>query len=449
MTRVPLIPLGAMPPKLDPSMVGFTDLPGEIRNEIYRFASLAKHNPRAVHCKPCIPFCIPLGLLLSCRQVYEETKDIWYEENNFVEVVTNCQDLPEQITALGLPYIASHDGLTLRGGVRLMEKMMNPDVIVGLRFGCIAREVRTRYWFAGVDLEDFCAALWLLDRGRSHNPSAGFKCLDLRIELPKKSHLSRSQQLNLLEPFRQLGRLHRAYVSGTVDIDIALGLSHFLVNNQFSSPEAVIERVLALRNEAGRQQSLDNHFGSVVRFEQALAVTNYLSRWSSNTLSRRLIASAAPYVGKPIYYAKYVEISKIYQDLAFAYHALGLPERVEKAARESVSENQRNVLKTIGASKEIVAYGHYLLAVVLLRKGLRTGLMGCFKNVSAELRSCLSVRPENVAMLAHIQKINLGMYQSALRTTEQHKIWWEEQNGRPYNEYLGACIPSSIGRQEQ
>ena len=276
-TRVPRRPVRGVTLKLDPSRTGFLDLPGEIRNKVYRFASLAKHNPRAIACKLCAPFGVPLGLLLSCRQLYQETKDIWYEENSFVEVFTNCQDLPRQLTILGLPYIVSHDEITLRGGTRLMEKLRNPDIIIGLIFGCIRQELRTRYWFAAEDLQDFCAALWLLDRGKPHSASAGFKCLNLRVRLQRKPHPSRSEQIALLEPFRQLGNLYRAKFDGAVDADLATGLGQYLVNNQFNSPESVIERVIGLRGEGARQLGLHNYFGSAVRYEQALTLTDYLS----------------------------------------------------------------------------------------------------------------------------------------------------------------------------
>ena len=160
------------------------------------------------------------------------------------------------------------------------------------------------------------------------------------------------------------------------------------------------------------------------------------SHWNSTFLSRRLTASAAPYTGRSIYYAKYVEISKCLHALVVAYLHLDLLERAEKAARYSLSPYQRGVLEVISANNDVLIWSHYLLAMVLLQKGLRLGLVGCFKDVRAELRSCLNLRPKNIALLISIADANSRMYWSALLTTERHKIWWEERNGQPYDEYF-------------
>ena len=154
-----LAPLTGMPSKLHPDKIGFTDMPGEVRNQIYELALLTKFNHTAPAYEKRTRHRIPIGLLLGCRQIYEETKDTWYEENVFVEIITNWADLPEQFAAMGVPYFARQDGSTLKAGTRLQQRLKKPDITVYMVSIHQSRELQSQYWMAAEDLPTFAAAM--------------------------------------------------------------------------------------------------------------------------------------------------------------------------------------------------------------------------------------------------------------------------------------------------
>ncbi len=417
-------PFSSMGPKIDPDKIGFMDLPGEIRNQIYQLALLTKHNNWIVPYKPCIPHRIPFSLLLTSRQVYEETKDIWYVENVFVEVTTNFLGLPDQFAAMGLPHIAFYDPTRL--GTRLQEKMTNPDFRIRLAFTCLQANQHIQYWIPGESLKEFCVALWLLDRGAGHTLSAGFTCLDMHLEFLQKTRAPRSQQSSVLEPFRQLGRVSKARIDGEVDIDLANELVTLLTINQFRSPEEVIERVIVLQDEGDQELNMGNPFGSALRYEQAVAATDYFYHWRPMSSLTVFDSSAGRYAGISISGAIVFEIFRLYKKLTHAFLSMDLVERAERVARKLVSERLRYELRRFGLSNEKVAVGYYILATVLYQKGVRTGLPDCFKHARAELMTCLQLLPRDAVLRTGVEELNCHIYKVYMPKTEEEKSEWEK-----------------------
>lgn len=102
----------------------------------------------------------------------------------------------------------------------------------------------------------------------------------MHVKFIQKTHLSQSEQLSVLEPFRQLGRVSKARIDGEVDIDLAIELMTLLTINQSCSPEAVITRVIVLQDEGDRELNMGNPFGSAFKYEQAVAATGCFYRWT-------------------------------------------------------------------------------------------------------------------------------------------------------------------------
>ena len=78
-----------MPFKLHPDKIGFADMPRELRRQIHELALLTKYNHTAPAYENRSRPRILIGLLLSFRQICEETKDTGYEENVFVDIMTS------------------------------------------------------------------------------------------------------------------------------------------------------------------------------------------------------------------------------------------------------------------------------------------------------------------------------------------------------------------------
>ena len=134
-----------MPSKSNPDKTGFGDMPGEVRNQIYNIALLTKYIHAAPACDTRFQHRIPLGLLLSCRQINQETRDTWYGENVFVKIVTNWTDLPGQLAVMGVPYFADLDGSTLKPGTRLLQRLQKPDITVHMVSIHQPRELKSQY----------------------------------------------------------------------------------------------------------------------------------------------------------------------------------------------------------------------------------------------------------------------------------------------------------------
>ncbi|KAL2053855.1 hypothetical protein ABVK25_005784 [Lepraria finkii] len=101
----------------------FLDLPGEIRNEIYRYALLAKRNKSCKTMWDCSQYSgqsyiFATGLLYTNHQIHREASAIFYAENNFVMlrlqqrplvgVILNKQILATAVTfkAVDYPHMA-------------------------------------------------------------------------------------------------------------------------------------------------------------------------------------------------------------------------------------------------------------------------------------------------------------------------------------------------------
>ena len=259
--------------------------------------------------------------------------------------------------------------------------------------------------------------MWLFDRGAGHKHNVRFDCLDMRIEFLQKARPCRSQQINFLETFRQLGRISKGHISGAVDVDIAIELKLFLTTNRLRSPEAVIERVITLKGEGNKQSKLGNHFDSAIRYEQAITATDSFSRWT--VLHIHVVPVECWSVRR--------EASLICQSLR------DLPTQKEigacipchgssRAGGGSGKGIQRCRLKEFGLDDKEIAVGHYITALALYKKGLKTGIIGHTEDGRTELRTCLRLLPNNAALRKDIAGLNCRMFEGSSLKTEQQII---------------------------
>lgn len=79
-------------------------LPSEIRLEILRHLSLASRVSRAPTQRNL--FSTILSLLLPSRQIYRESHEVFYNENAFVQTVTNYDHLHQDLEILGVCLVA-------------------------------------------------------------------------------------------------------------------------------------------------------------------------------------------------------------------------------------------------------------------------------------------------------------------------------------------------------
>lgn len=79
--------------RMDKSKTGFMDLPGEIRNKIYKLLLVIPpvHAPRKLGSDERV---YPLPLLLLCKQIHTEGIDILYGQNTFIAHPTLLCSMP-------------------------------------------------------------------------------------------------------------------------------------------------------------------------------------------------------------------------------------------------------------------------------------------------------------------------------------------------------------------
>lgn len=254
----------------------------------------------------------------------------------------------------------------------------------------------------------------------------------MQFEFLQSARPSRSQQIIFLQPFRQLVRMWKVRIGGAVDVDIVVEFQRYLMINPFPSPEAVHERVNALKAEDDKQSKLSNHSIAAVRYEQAIATLNFFFRWTLFSSPTAFKPNAGRYTGKPISCAKVFETFRLYNRLALASVALGLVEQAEAAARNSDGGQLCYELKRFSTSDEKIAVKHYIMALVSYEKARTTGLENSFKDTRTELRKCRSLLSNDAGLLANVFYLNIPTYEHCMLKTEQDIPEREKRRGRRY-----------------
>lgn len=134
---------------------GFLDLPLEIRRLIYQKTLLTRNASRAIKpfraSKRHSGHFVALPLLLSCRQVYFETRDFVLQENRFVHIITNYDHLAADLKVAGIPVLTS--GRAARDFAHYSVKV----------FFIFARPVDIHHIMVGAeDLDAICLVLKVL-----------------------------------------------------------------------------------------------------------------------------------------------------------------------------------------------------------------------------------------------------------------------------------------------
>lgn len=127
-------------------------LPAELRNPIYEMA-LIEDSPIRIEVEPDARLEIP-GLLLACKSLREETLGIWYQSNQFVIEIDEC------------------DATTLNKWTAHCVKVEQRDVDISIML------LDSPNW---PNILQWCHAVWKDDNGRKMVKADGMHDLELAI----------------------------------------------------------------------------------------------------------------------------------------------------------------------------------------------------------------------------------------------------------------------------
>ncbi|KAI9718357.1 MAG: hypothetical protein M1812_004078 [Candelaria pacifica] len=243
----------------------FLDLPGELRNKIYRYLL----NPYNVeHYNPVIHYELEPVLLRLNRQIHQETRSILYDENFWIVVVVNVANYPvvdafhpEQISKREcdrhLPIVSSGD----------FSRIRDPVLRVTASFGPNRQGETSKFLLPLCGIHRLCRRLWVQSKNLSHHRHDVSLALDIQLRRQPGFSDQKMHDL-LLAPFAAVRGIQEATISGDVIREETEKLCQSM-RTDFFRVEEIVEVLHGFLDKGKRARELGNSRAAFVYLRKA------------------------------------------------------------------------------------------------------------------------------------------------------------------------------------
>lgn len=240
----------------------FTDLPGEIRNKLYKLLLCNFDEPKGYNQEKflVVPEELTIqghnldtAILRVNRQIHGEAKDVFVKTCRFVRLMWNLrpqklQAMHKAIVTKRLPTIpADREVLDRFRGCVMTYSLSEPKNYKGnkSRFDCLVLHR---------DLDLVCKSLANADVNFSGFTANTKHSLTLHdpLEDPAKQYPSTEEQRDLLAPFRKLRGLTLVSIQGQIDASLTTEVIALVKTPSKTDAQSILEE-LRLKNQLGRE----------------------------------------------------------------------------------------------------------------------------------------------------------------------------------------------------
>ncbi|KAI9719592.1 MAG: hypothetical protein M1812_003363 [Candelaria pacifica] len=334
----------------------FLQLPGELRNRIYRLLLTSKEVKRTVKNGAPIYEFTP-SILGVNRQIHDEALGILYFENTFIGITATCLPLRKSVTENFLPRISMRSSITSH---------TFPPQALQVQLSCgpvLTRNTNTfELLIVLEDLPAFCAMLWMCcsvckDLGRNG-------VIDLRIPYSYPPKLI-DEQRQLLLPFRRIHSFREVNITGTVNPSLSRALVTAITGSRTFVAKQIVDAVLRLDREVNAAALAGDFPTGLFKSRQAFATLMEVMHprfRGSHSLLLTNVVLGGPFHGKQFFLITvelgfkmvmtlvfmYIEMEKYEKAHALAKHTL---ERIQHRFRPS-KENVGKLILFQGVASE-------------------------------------------------------------------------------------------------
>lgn len=257
-----------MSPQPRNAQLRFLDLPGEIREEVYRELLSSTRNKHDIGDGKA-QYKFHLEILLANRQVHEEAREVFRRHNVFVRIETPWTQAVEHVRDEGrVPILCTGDA-----AVRFHDFHMS--AIIGAADPRMDFPSTVKFILALDDLSAFCRMWFYSDL--SHLGLNSNLTLTMHLQNPKSltSHaeeeeLPKAVQRRLLEPFGLVKGLDKVTVEGKHDTELEQ-MMRTAMAVPYDPPEYCLEQATKLKDMGNAELKAGNFSKAISLYEQSFA----------------------------------------------------------------------------------------------------------------------------------------------------------------------------------